>query len=184
MSTDPEWTNKIYDFFLNSDPMHDNKSRLVITFISLAIVVFSILTVIKANKKTMILKESASLNPYGISVYTLRIYTFIRLYCFSNIAVCVVNVVLMWVLGTFFKHNHHANIWYSIIVGLLNQIRALFLIIVNLDILFEYISLLHLIHVEKGKDLGKLVFLAKTADSSVLEKKRIIQQEKIIERFW
>lgn len=185
MSEDyPFWSNALYDLILSSDPMHDTRSMLITTFISILLVLMSVVVVWKANKRIKILKDSANLNPYGISVYSLRIYLFIKMFCLANIAVNVTNVLLTWIISTFFAHSYIANHSYSIVLGVLIQVRGLILLIVNLDILFEFLSLLHLMWIEKGKDLGKLVYLAKTADSSVLEKRRILKQERMIEIVW
>lgn len=66
---------------------------------------------------------------------------------------------------------------------ILYQMRSLALQLVSFNILFEFISLLHLILSEENKSMAQILFLKKNADIQLYEKLVIVRQERCIYYF-
>jgi hypothetical protein len=67
-----------------------------------------------------------------------------------------------------------------ILLSVFYQLRSALSANTDLNIMFEFLSLLHLILTEQGKEVGHILFLAVVADSQVQAKRRLICQEKCI----
>lgn len=67
-----------------------------------------------------------------------------------------------------------------IVLALFYQIRSMLSANTDLNIMFEFISLLHLINTEQDKEVGHILFLAAVADSQVAAKRKLICQERAI----
>lgn len=68
-------------------------------------------------------------------------------------------------------------------VAFLFQLRSLLCSYIDINVMFEFMSLLHLILTEQNKEIGYILYLAALADSTVKAKRRLILQEKIIRYF-
>jgi hypothetical protein len=60
------------------------------------------------------------------------------------------------------------------VLAVMYQLRSLLVSFVDFNILFEFISLLHIILTEEKKSMAQILYLKKIADSTVVEKYKIL----------
>lgn len=68
------------------------------------------------------------------------------------------------------------------LIDVLYQARSLFSSLVEFNILFEIVSLLHLIQTEASMSLAEVLYLKRVADKTVAKRRKIISQELCILR--
>ena len=72
----------------------------MITIYSVIIMLVSVFIWLKARHKRRFLMKPNHFNPYGVSVYTLRLYKFIEWCMIANIAVSLLHVLMMWIVAS------------------------------------------------------------------------------------
>lgn len=176
-----------YDFLLGSwTPFHNSTSKWLILIYSIICIVISILIKRLAVIKLARLKSHQSINLFGVSIFTVRIYRLIILAMRVNIATncvhCLMVFIAQYLQETEFDESSSIAIDVCFLVALtgLTQARSLLTSLLDYNILFEFLSLLHLIVSEQDKSIQQLLFLKGQADSTVAEKRRLLRQEKCI----
>ena len=132
------------------------------------------------------LRSAKGLNIYGVSAFTISIYNSIVATMYANIATNVAHCLLLltgYLLDMEETNTETERTFILVLMAIVTmffQLRSLFSAYTDLNIMFEFISLLHMIWLEQGRQVGHILYLAAVADSSVLEKRRLIRREKAI----
>lgn len=92
----------------------------------------------------------------------------------ANIVLSLLHIVMLWVVKCV-DSKQTVEIVFAVFLVIIYQCRSILGFLVDITILFEFLALLHLIIREKNQSIGRLLFLAKSADSSYADKKTIMK---------